>query len=284
MDMKKLLLFAALVSAFAASDALGAVVAHDDISMAKINNAGGTFANNGGPFTATVYDDNGRPQGPGSWVGASPSALTSFLTFCVEVSNTFSYGTHYDIAAVAVESVNGGKFLTGYAAWVYNEVLTSGLSAVASANKEYYETAQLAIWAGMTAAAGGSPGSAGSEYVTANITNNGGDGTGVFNTYNFGLNDFTASGWGPLTELNGYMVMNIQDNGGGFHQDMFLGRPEGPLAAVPEPASIVVWSVLAGGAAGFAVRKRRQRGPAGRWNPEDRQAILSVIERGPTRL
>jgi hypothetical protein len=53
---------------------------------------------------------------------------------------------------------------------------------------------------------------------------------------------------------------------------------------VPEPASIAVWSVLAGGAAGLSVVKRRRHKIAnGRWDDEARHAIFAVVDNGKAR-
>jgi hypothetical protein len=53
---------------------------------------------------------------------------------------------------------------------------------------------------------------------------------------------------------------------------------------VPEPASIAVWSVLAGGAAGLSVAKRRRRAAsAGRWTDESRSEILALVNHGRSR-
>jgi hypothetical protein len=57
-----------------------------------------------------------------------------------------------------------------------------------------------------------------------------------------------------------------------------------PSATVPEPASLVVWSVL-GGAAGVAAARRRptsanRRAP---WSDDSRAAIHQLIERGRAR-
>ena len=46
---------------------------------------------------------------------------------------------------------------------------------------------------------------------------------------------------------------------------------------VPEPASLVVWSVLAGSAAGLAVCRRRRAAAKGRWSNETGEATLEVI-------
>lgn len=48
---------------------------------------------------------------------------------------------------------------------------------------------------------------------------------------------------------------------------------------VPEPTSIVVWSLLAGGSAGIAVARRRRRAEhGGRWSNETREAVLAIFD------
>jgi len=46
--------------------------------------------------------------------------------------------------------------------------------------------------------------------------------------------------------------------------------------AVPEPATLAIWSIFGAGAAGVAAARRRRRG---RWSDADRQAIYHVIDR-----
>jgi len=51
-----------------------------------------------------------------------------------------------------------------------------------------------------------------------------------------------------------------------------------PSDLIPEPASLLIWSVVGGlGAAGVALKRRRQA-KAGRWSDENRQAIFEVVE------
>ena len=53
--------------------------------------------------------------------------------------------------------------------------------------------------------------------------------------------------------------------------------------AVPEPATIIIWSLLgAGELAGDESLAAERNGPAGRepWSPEARQAIHAIIARG----
>lgn len=70
------------------------------------------------------------------------------------------------------------------------------------------------------------------------------------------------------------------------NQDQLYGivvPAEPQTSPVPEPASLIVWSVLAGGTAGFAVAGKRRRATAGRWSHENRDAILAVIENATFR-
>ena len=46
-------------------------------------------------------------------------------------------------------------------------------------------------------------------------------------------------------------------------------------SSVPEPASIVIWSLIGAGAIGMKMRRRR-KAPVG-WSPENRQAILDIV-------
>ena len=55
------------------------------------------------------------------------------------------------------------------------------------------------------------------------------------------------------------------------------------IGTVPEPATIIIWSLLGMGSwLGMKVVRRRRVGPAGRrsWSPENRQAIHDIISRG----
>jgi hypothetical protein len=51
------------------------------------------------------------------------------------------------------------------------------------------------------------------------------------------------------------------------------------VSGVPEPATIIIWSLLGAGWAGLAVVRRRM-GSRQPWSPEARTAIVAMIERG----
>lgn len=52
--------------------------------------------------------------------------------------------------------------------------------------------------------------------------------------------------------------------------------PVDPHSIVPEPTTIVVWSVLGAAGVGAAGLRRKKRG----WSSENRQAIMAMVERG----
>ena len=58
-------------------------------------------------------------------------------------------------------------------------------------------------------------------------------------------------------------------------RDGIMGSEEEPV--VPEPASLVIWSVLGAGAIGLGGLRRRKRTS---WPEENRQAIRQIIDRG----
>jgi hypothetical protein len=68
---------------------------------------------------------------------------------------------------------------------------------------------------------------------------------------------------------------------GTLYMDNIVLNNAVPAAATPEPATIVVWSLLGASWAGVSVMRRRRRsGVRSAWSPETRAAIHSLIERG----
>ena len=57
--------------------------------------------------------------------------------------------------------------------------------------------------------------------------------------------------------------------------------PYPEFGPVPEPASVVIWSVLGAGAAAGGLALRRRRAPVrAPWSEENRKASFEVIEQG----
>jgi hypothetical protein len=90
----------------------------------------------------------------------------------------------------------------------------------------------------------------------------------------------TATIAGQLTSL--FIRESWTVNSNGDINQTFNTFTEG---AVPEPASIAIWSLLgAGGWLGVRVWRRRGRSAGGQaWSPENRQAIHNIIARGTSR-
>jgi hypothetical protein len=80
----------------------------------------------------------------------------------------------------------------------------------------------------------------------------------------------------PLYSLDDVNQITISDSQGNVQPQLWLTETSVPAGSggTPEPASLVIWSVIGAGAAGFAMRRRR----AGRWSADNRHAIFQVIE------
>ncbi len=58
-------------------------------------------------------------------------------------------------------------------------------------------------------------------------------------------------------------------------------RGLGEITVIPEPATLIIWSLLGAGAAGLGVWRRRRWGATGaHWTEENRQAIRQIVDRG----
>jgi hypothetical protein len=304
-------LFGILLIALATSStALAAIAQNDDLQLSTWSGS-----NWEGPFHATVWDDHTSAF---HYPPTGLVKDADFLTFCVERTNYFSNGFVFNIDQIGPITATGNKRLTGYSAWVYQKFLkieqlngfgvgtlptgTYAIKPSGAATTVTWQNAfnayQTAIWAGMVAhdSSGNPlnlPGEAGSEWVGIP---NGGDYAAIGISYN----DWLASNWlglpvstrqeqlDSLAQVGDFHVMVLdptQHNysatyGGGYTwgQDQIVFLTEGEV--VPEPATLVVWSLLGAGSwLGMRVWRRRNR-PAGRqpWSPENRSAILSIIE------
>ena len=241
--------------------------------------------------------------------GTTP-AFGPFLTFCVEKSNYFwAGGQRFNIDDIGTVTNSGGKKLTGYTAWVYSKFLglnvsvADGFPATAPATGMSWGTAmnlyQNAIWAGMVKVdtngnIDGVVGDANSEQQLVGFTTS----PSAYPDYyalGIGYNNFLASDWGGSTDpsdklnyLGGYQVLIINptsESGSNlpFGQDQvfFIGEGMNIESAVPEPATLIVWSLL--GAAswlGMGVWRRGQHVGRRSWSEANRAAIHDIISRG----
>lgn len=294
--MKRIILFSTALVFFVASQASAAVVVNDDVKMTTgINSGAQSGSGGGGPFLAQIYAD-----APNTTVDTTPAAgpIAEFYTFCVQHSENLATWNNLD-GLTAGSTVGTPRLLTGYAAWAYNKFTVDsintpgvgagqiGSSAVADVDKLIGY--QKAIWAGMI---NGPLASATSQIGTASSDNNvggtGGLSGGVYAAAGVQWSDFIAGTWQGYNSVSdptgsiragligNALIMNLSNGSGTPTQDMVIVNA-GSLG-VPEPASLAVWSILAGGAAGLSVARRRRAATRGRWTDDNREAILSVIE------
>jgi len=65
----------------------------------------------------------------------------------------------------------------------------------------------------------------------------------------------------------------------GFEGDYLADSTQ--FTVTPEPASLIIWGLLASGCAGVAVVRRRRRGATNwPWSEENRQGIYQIVDRG----
>ena len=172
-----------------------------------------------------------------------------FDTFCVELEEFISFNKTYAVEGISQVTRQTGRQLGSFSAWLYTEYLNGTLSGftptAANAN-----TLQFGIWNGM-----GYDQSDFNTYVGGNF----------YTTYNSLLSattweeeykaDVIAGTWsgtGNISVMNLRRVDPITGRYTGYAQDQLVQTP------VPEPGTIVVWSVLSLIAAGVVIRTKKK--------------------------
>jgi hypothetical protein len=191
---------------------------------------------------------NARSEGPYLLTpmgGGAPAG--SFGTFCVELHENFSDGALYTVSGVSNQTTSG-KSLSGYTAWLYSMFRTQdGLSLPFTATSQNYDLLQQAIRAGMVGTSG-TVGGADAEYAISNWA--------AYEQIGIGLSNFITSAWGGTTDLAAKLgclgsvkVLNLvgptPDRADPAQDQLALVPQSQPQAQVPEPASLVVWGMLA---------------------------------------
>ncbi|MGO9113055.1 MAG: hypothetical protein ACLP9L_27805 [Thermoguttaceae bacterium] len=245
-------------------------------------NAGGVTPDGGGPFIGHLY--------------LNPSSSTAvgapWRTYCVEAGTnggdqTFVPTTDYLVFSVTTDNaVDTNNFVSLAAKWLYNASVNGSLPGY-TLTQAHEISLQEAIWQNTYVnpfnSNGVSTGNASpvvlntpadaqalawsadaQAAVAAMYTSFATDGSGDY----IGYNGLTAAGLGLD---NSVKILNpsYTDGTGKVVQVQSM-----LYSTVPEPASLIVWSVLGAGAA-MALRRRRS---VARWSAENRQAIHAVIE------
>lgn len=222
-------------------------------------------------------------------------ASKDFWTYCVERAEFFSPGSYYQFAVNDAQNLssNTGRRLTGYSAWVYNKFrageIPIGTLTGHTATGDY-NTVQLAIWAGVIGQnadvslqanigkivlADWNSYSSGITATVVRSNNKPFQGAewgyspantaamwNQFDALGLGWDDFQNSTWFGsygYVSTGGTPVVLLFNNG---VQD-FLGTIGNVVIeenGVPEPASLIVWSLLGCLGVSLAWRRRRKAG------------------------
>jgi hypothetical protein len=206
----------------------------------------------GGPFTAQITYSGG-------------TTTTKWSTFCVEknewihVNDGTKYKMDPDGPWTERQTVAKQNWVTDEAKWLFHEYNSGALSAYNGSRVQdaiwYYTHAGseggLSLWDGVS---GRTSPQVAADWVLINLAHN-----------------TMPNGWdsSDVRILNPY----LEGNYGGNHAQSCLYE-------VPEPATIIVWSLL-GAASWLGMRVVRRGRPVGRqqWSPESRAAIYEIISR-----
>lgn len=204
----------------------------------------GSRFSDGGPFTATIHYQ-------------SDNTTQTWTTFCVELTEYLDFGNTFQMDTppwTMSKTVNLGNVVSDEAKWLYHEFNAGNLHGQSAA------TFQGAIWA-LTSYSGG-----GALYTGAD--------TGVAALVTLAATAASNNFYGFSPDAVRIMNPYREGNSGGPHAQSVLFE-------VPEPFSLVIWSIFGAGCAGLAVARRRMTtvSRCRPWSVESRQAILNVIER-----
>jgi hypothetical protein len=217
--------------------------------------------NSGGPFVGTLYNP-----------------VATWTTFCVEADDhdeLFTPDAQYVVNNISPTTATAsGNYVTDEAKWLYYESLhdPSQLPGYVPGNSSSDTELQEAIWAGVLG--GGSSGKQLSDPSNSSPTP---------------LDPIIAGGWyaDAVTAVTKYPDGPWVTSVWVLNPDTSTNPEDSPQVqsmlyeVVPEPATMIVWSLL--GAAswlGMSVVRKGRRVGRQPWSPEARSAILEIVERG----
>jgi regulator of sigma D len=158
----------------------------------------------------------------------------TFDTFCVELFEHIGYGGTYVVDGLTTATVSSNQALTPFVAWLYDSFVNHTLNNFSYSSATDANILQYDIWTHLNPA-----------YTDAQIGSVGGQ-TFAGNAKLIGwMNDYTSSGWGStLGDVLIINLGNVGDHGAANAQDQLVLVQRPHDAPLPEPASIVVWSLL----------------------------------------
>jgi hypothetical protein len=250
----------------------------------NLKGSGTLTTTNGGSFTATTISQDGPDAG----------VPVPTHVFCIEIPEGMSVDINYTYGDLAhaglvpladapkknganptVTTPMGAAAASLIAGLWHNEIATVDAALALPYNYTNEETIratvgafQLAIW---KLEYDGQNGPAGLSFTDSNqnLTVTGVDWRGNHTEEYLAQTWINAlvSQWDANAKLYVGPKANLVALSDVHQQDL--------VGEVPEPLSVVVWTVLGAGAGGMALRRRRG---ATRWSTENRQAIMGMIE------
>ncbi len=204
---------------------------------AKITGTGGspTYDGSAGAFSGTLTDTPPNDASRGSITAASP---TSFVAWCAELTQTFSFGVTYDYSLVDGSTYHFGNVVSDPNSHRATDL--SRLFTAAAANNFVFDSAgsaafQAGIWEIIYEH------DAGYSFLSGTVLGAASDpaNQAAFNIVN-----------GFLTNLGTYVAgYHIDVLTNGDHQDFLV-------ASVPEPET---WAMLVGGLGAIGLIRRRRK-------------------------
>jgi hypothetical protein len=266
--MKRLLLMFVVVL-MVATTALASIGVGDRLTYG--GQTSGKSYGNGGEFT---WSHTINTTYPGAFT-AAPTSSTVF-TFCAETTQTIA--TPVYVTNLAQTNSTGQYTLHDFGQWLFFRYANGGNAAVpthAGLNNNWAGAIQWSLWNDMGYSQQFTNPISGQDatFHTAYAADTAWQNRDKSKTY-------VDVAWLSSSYADVPQAANNYKIGTGNAQDQIIFVSAGGLSEVPEPASIIVWSLLGLSATGIAaVRRRRNLGQCG-WSEENRQAISSIIERG----
>lgn len=185
-----------------------------------------------------IISDHSSPTAtiPGGAGGAYIATSTdySFITFCLEINESLTYGDPFYVDGISTAAMNGGKGgavdgkdeISSFTAWLYDQAVTGQIGY------SYLDDVQYAIWF--------------EEDEITTLSDS------AQNFYNDQFVIFGTSGWEG--SLGNTRVINLVDANGNARQDLLVS-----VNPVPEPATIMLMGSGLLGIAAISRRKIRKR-------------------------
>ncbi len=247
----------------------------------------------------TYYTQNGETGGEFAMMvsgNSAPLANGMFYTFCADPTEFINTGTNYTVAKVA-NANDLGYSLSNFGKWIYYEFSQGGYGSGAGLIPGHLTlTADLAgaiqegIWSQLT------NGSQTALQISGWTTPDNYKNTiwpAWQNEYDAWVTSVggSANADADLKDVGIAQLQLVQQGSANqnVQNQMVLSLNVTPTSLVPEPAAIVIWSLLGAGS-WLGIKVWRRRGPAlgdeisrparQPWSPEARQAIHELIAHG----